>query len=132
MVLTLAFVLSLAVVGRTTRKVADANTALVEASIAKDRATSELMQRQDEFTIGVIAQLHERSWTALASRDVHAAVRQRGLLPFLMDADSMLHQEIAAVQKQLGLSREDAVEFIRSRIPSAPPEPASASNGRRS
>lgn len=95
--------------------------------VLAQRVQRSAMDRQDEFTLGVVTQFHQRSWDMTSNRQLQAFVQARGLLPFFQDAESAVKAEILAIQRQLGISRDEAIAFMRSKIPT--PQEETVMNG---
>lgn len=100
---------------------------VVRAQAEKDKETAGLMRARDEFALGSLfkyqEELFERSRELRElSREAEAAgiIRAKGIAPFMGDPRSMINLEIDAIAEALGISREEAVAYMRSRIPTEP------------
>lgn len=82
--------------------------------------SGEVLEKANDQTIGAIWKFHERAWNMTSDKDLQAFVRARGLQPFLQDARGMVNLEIQAIAEQLGISREQAIQYMRSRIETGP------------
>lgn len=90
---------------------------VARALVNLSEKTRDQLDKQDEFTIGALERVHDRIMSISEDRQVQAFVRARGLAPFFKDATSMVRAEIAALQQQLGITEEEAKNYMRSKIP---------------
>jgi hypothetical protein len=81
--------------------------------------------KKDEFILGAMWKFHERAWTFTVSKELHSFVHAKGLLPFVSDPTSVVQRELAEIQKNLGIPRDEAINFLRSRFT----QPEGAENG---
>jgi hypothetical protein len=96
---------------------------MMEAFTAKDRTHAVLTARQNEWTLGMCFKQQEEIRLMARGDNVSSEIRRRGLLPFMQDANSMVQAEIRAVMDNLDLSRDEAISYLRSRIPTPSEEP---------
>lgn len=107
--------------------VVTASADLVKSFTKANESNQGLMVKHQEFTLGAIWKFHERAWMGSAEREVAGLVNRRGLTPFMSDPNTIMQAEIRVVMQQLGLTREQAILYMRSRIET--PTEESVANG---
>lgn len=115
MVALVSLVCALFLVCRSTHRVVEKVAYVVEAYGKAQLSTAELMTKQQEFTTGALIKFHEHAWRLTTNKELHAFVRTHGLAPFMNDPGSMVEKEIEATQMRMGLSREQTIDWMRSR-----------------
>lgn len=105
-------------------KAANATTAAIAKEFTEHAKEARLaMDRQDEYTAGVVTKFHDQAWKMTQQEGLREFVRARGLMPFLQERDSMVKMDIQAVMQNLGCTQREAVDYIRSRFErDTPPE----------
>lgn len=78
--------------------------------------SAKAVAERDEWMQETLDKFQDRAWDMHVQRDVREFVRIRGLRPFFQDVDSMVGLEIEAIAKNLGVTREQAIAYMRSRI----------------
>jgi len=111
----LALVCALFLVCHSNYKIAQASSGII-------RRASQSDAKKDEFILGVVWKFHERAWTFSVNKELSEFVRAKGLMPFMIDPHSKVQAEIVAIQKNLGFTREQAIDWIRSNYTMQPEE----------
>lgn len=98
------------------RKLLEAQATLTKEFGEALARSAKAVAERDEWMQETLAKFQDRAWDMHVQRDVREFVRIRGLRPFFQDVDSMVGLEIEAIAKNLGVTREQAIAYMRSRV----------------
>ncbi len=80
------------------------------------RSARESMERQDQFTFAALDRAQIDAKKVLGEVAVHSHLQRVGLMPYLSNPAAAVQAEIEAVQRGLGISRDDAILWLRQQI----------------
>lgn len=98
------------------RKLLEAQATLTKEFGEALARSAKAVAERDEWMQETLEKFQDRAWDMHVQRDVREFVRIRGLRPFFQDVDSMVGLEIEAIAKNLGVTREQAIAYMRSRV----------------
>jgi hypothetical protein len=117
-VLTLggALVLQARATGGAVAGMARESAALAKSAAEALSSVRSVMEEEHRFAFGALASLQRDYAQLVSGAAVGVALQKKGLSPYLQDPKSAIQAEIKALQENLGLSLEEAIAYLRSRI----------------